>query len=65
MTIEVVNGTVIGQIEFAYIFFTTGDDPKPITRIVWFQDDIAAIEWFKQAHPDHYETGAEMRRFYV
>jgi len=63
--IEEVRGTVIGTIEFPFIFFTVGDDPKPITRIEWFADDAQAVKWFSETYPENYKAGAEMRRYYV
>jgi hypothetical protein len=59
---EVVNGTVIGKMTLPYRFYTTDlDDPKPITKMMWFANDTEAIEWFKENHPKAFKVGAEMR----
>lgn len=61
--IEVVNGTIIGQVTFPYIFFTL--EGERITKLTWFKDDAEAVEWFKVAYPEAYKIGAEMRCYNV
>ena len=58
---ESVNGTIIGDVTFPYQFWTEDGNWKIDSG--FFENDEAAIEWFKNKYPAEFKAGVEMRVF--
>jgi hypothetical protein len=58
---EYVIGTVIGSTsnQRPYAFYDR--DGHEIAGIEWFENDLAAEQWFRSAFPTAYRAGVEMR----